>query len=167
MDIKKYRDIADNYNILDLKLITPADIEFDLRARLKCRWGCDCSAGITIRCDDKGFSLEAAKETIYGYTNIFILHSNDAYQLSQACLEIEKELFLAGYYFAFTLRACNYCRECAVKKDKVCPYPEKIRPCEEMMGIDVFKTVTELGLPIAVLKDRKEIQNRYGFVLID
>jgi hypothetical protein len=39
--------------------------------------------------------------------------------------------------------------------------------CDSLFGIDVFKTARGLGLPIDVLKDKNEIQNRYGFVLID
>lgn len=167
MDIEKYKVIADKFGILDIKRISPADIEFDPRARLKCRWGCDCSQGITIRCDDKGFSLDEAKKIICSYTNIFLLHSHDAWRLTHACLEIEKAAFLAGNYFAFTMRVCNFCKECIVKKGEKCPYPEKIRPCEEIMGIDVYKTVKKTGLPIAVLQSKNDKQNRYGFVLID
>jgi predicted metal-binding protein len=48
-----------------------------------------------------------------------------------------------------------------------CPTPEKVRPCDQAFGIDVFKTVRSLGLPCEVLKNKEDQQNRYGFVLLD
>jgi len=101
------------------------------------------------------------------YSNILLVHSNDATKLSQTLLELERTAFLDGYYFAFVLRTCNFCKECFVLKGEGCPFPDKIRPCDEMFGIDVYKTVRQLGLPCEVLHNRDEIQNRYGFLLID
>jgi predicted metal-binding protein len=166
MDISKYEEIAKKHKMNDIILINTEDIYFDKRARLTCRWGCDSSNGVTIKCEDRGFSVDEAEETIKRYEQLFLLHANDSHDLTRACLDIERELFLDGFYFAFTLRACNYCRECDVNKGLKCKYPKKIRPCEEMLGIDVFKTVQELNLPIGVLKSEGEVQNRYGFVLI-
>ena len=56
---------------------------------------------------------------------------------------------------------------CSVQQGKPCSSPEKVRPCDQSLGIDVYKTVRNLGLPIEVLKDKNDTQNRYGFVLID
>ena len=44
---------------------------------------------------------------------------------------------------------------------------KKIRPCDQSFGIDVFKTVSNVGFPIKVLQNKGDVQNRYGFVLID
>lgn len=167
MDISKYEKIAKKHKMNDIILINPQDIYFDKRARLKCRWGCDSSKGKTTKCDDRGFNVDEAEKTIKRYEKIFLLHSKDLCDLTHACLDLERELFLDGYYFAFTLRACNYCRDCDVNKGLNCKNPDKIRPCEEMLGIDVFKTVRELNLPIDVLKSEGELQNFYGFVLIE
>jgi len=167
MNIKRYEQILKKYHIKKIKLISINDIIFDSRAVLKCRWGCDCSKIISVRCDNKNISIQERKDIINQYKKIFILHSNDAVELTRACLELEKILFLDGYYFAFTLRACNYCKECDIKKGLECKYPEKIRPCEEMFGINVFETVKKLDLPIKVLQNKEEEQNRYGFVLIE
>lgn len=166
MDISKYEEIAKKYMMNKIILISPEDIYFDKRARLKCRWGCDSSNGITIKCEDRGFSVDEAEETIKKYEQIFLLHGNDSHDLTKACLDIERELFLDGNYFTLTLRACNYCVDCDVNKGLKCKYPKKIRPCEEMLGIDVFKTVQKLNLPISVLESKGQVQNRYGFILI-
>lgn len=54
-----------------------------------------------------------------------------------------------------------------IENGEPCPFPDKVRPCDQMFGIDVYKTARNLGLPCDVLQDKNDIQNRYGFVLID
>ncbi len=76
--------------------------------------------------------------------------------------QIERAAFLNGYYFESIIRCCNLCKKCCVLNGGTCPIPEKIRPCDSLFGIDMFKTARGLGLPINVLKDKNEIQNRYG-----
>ncbi|MBI5603771.1 MAG: hypothetical protein HY879_10480 [Deltaproteobacteria bacterium] len=93
--------------------------------------------------------------------------SHQARELSRAVLEIEQTAFLDGHYFAFALRYCNWCKVCAVSQGKPCPTPEKVRPCDQSFGIDVYQTVRNLGWPCDVLQNKDDRQNRYGFVLID
>lgn len=104
---------------------------------------------------------------INSYEHILLLHSNDPRQLSVAVLEIERVAFLDGHYFASAIRCCCLCKECSALTGGTCPTPSKIRPCDEMFGIDVFRTARALGLPIDVLMNKNDTQNRYGFVLID
>jgi len=101
------------------------------------------------------------------YNHILLVQSHDARKLSSVVLEIERTAFLDGYYFAFAIRTCNLCEICAVKKGNPCPTPDKVRPCDSSFGIDVYKTAKDLGLPCEVLKTKDDIQNRYGFVLLD
>lgn len=96
-----------------------------------------------------------------------LVHAHNARLISSVLLQLEKTAFLDGHYFAFALRACNLCPACLLEKGKPCPTPEKIRPCEQMFGIDVYKTVRNLGFPCEVLKNEYEIPNRYGFLLIE
>jgi predicted metal-binding protein len=103
---------------------------------------------------------------VHAYRDILLVHGNDARQLSRAILKIERTAFLDGHYFAFGIRTCNLCRECAVQRGGPCPTPEKIRPCDQGFGIDVYKTVRQLGLPCEPLQSPHDPQNRYGFVLI-
>ena len=96
-----------------------------------------------------------------------LVHSHDARALSAAVLQIERAAFMDGYYFAFAIRTCNLCERCAAKQGNPCPTPDKVRPCDSIFGINVYKTVRNLGLPCEVLKTRDDVQNRYGFVLLD
>ena len=116
---------------------------------------------------NRGTTYEERLEMVKQYNTILLLHSHNAQELSKVILEIERVVFLDGYYFAFALRSCNLCRVCQAIKGNDCIHPEKIRPCEGMFGINTFKTVGKLGLPIEVLQNKEAVQNRYGFLLID
>lgn len=164
---RKYTDLAKSLQAVNAKIISPQDIVFDIRALLKCRWGCEDFLPDNIRCGTRGTTYQERIEMIKSYNHILLVHSHDARELSIAVLEIEKTAFLDGYYFAFAIRTCNLCKVCAVQQGNSCPTPGKIRPCDQSFGIDVYKTAQNLGLPCEVLQSEHDVQNRYGFVLLD
>lgn len=165
---EKYVELAKSLKAVNAKMISPKDIIFDIRAILKCRWGCDEDfLRNTIKCSTRNTTFQERVDMIKSYDHILLVHSHDARKLSVAVLEIEKKAFLDGYYFAFAIRACNLCKVCAVQKGNPCPSPEKVRPCDQSFGINVYKTVSNLGLPCGVLQNKDDIQNRYGFVLLE
>jgi len=165
--MEKYIRLAKELGMVNAMLISPQDIFFDVRAILKCRWGCNEYFEGNVRCSTRGTTFQERVDMVKSYSSILLLHSHDARQLSQAVIEIEKAAFLDGYYFSFGIRTCNLCNDCHVLKGEACPFPKKVRPCDQAFGIDVFKTVRKLGLSVKVLQKEDDIQNRYGFVLID
>jgi predicted metal-binding protein len=165
--MEKYIASAKKLEMINALVISPRDVFFDSRALLKCRWGCEDYFQRGIRCDTRGTTWEERVGMIKSYHHILLVHSHDARKLSRAVLEIERLAFLDGHYFAFALRFCNLCRTCAISRGKPCPTPEKVRPCDQSFGIDVYKTVRNLGLSCEVLQGKNDPQNRYGFVLID
>ena len=165
--LAKYIQLAKDLGMEHASLIRPEDIFFDVRAIIKCLWGCNEHTPGNIKCDTRGSTLQERISMFKAYHDILLLHSHDASALSAAVLDIERQAFLDGCYLAMGVRACNLCKECNVTNGKPCPTPKKIRPCESSFGIDVYKTVRRLGLPCEVLQDKNDIQNRYGFVLID
>lgn len=148
---EKYAELAKSLNAINAKIISPQDIFFDIRAILKCRWGCEDLFQNSIRCGTRNISYQERVEMVKGYNNILLVHSHDARELSIAVLEIEKTAFLDGYHFAFAIRTCNLCKICTVQQGNPCPTPEKVRPCDQSFGIDVYKTARNLGLPCEVL----------------
>ena len=163
---EKYTEMAKSLNAINAKIISPQDIFFDFRAILKCRWGCEDFSPDNIRCGARETSYQERVEMVKSYNHILLVHSHDARELSAAVLEIERKAFLDGYYFAFAIRYCNLCKICAAKQGNPCPTPEKVRPCDQSFGIDVYKTARNSGLPCDVLQSKNDIQNRYGFVLL-
>ena len=164
---EKYTDLAKSLQAVNAKIISPQDIIFDIRALLKCRWGCEDFFQNSIRCGTRNTSYQERVEMVKSYNHILLVHCRDAKKLSSAVLEIERKAFLDGYYFAFAIRTCNLCKVCAAQQGNSCPTPEKVRPCDQSFGIDVYKTAYNLGLPCKVLQSEHDIQNRYGFVLLD
>ena len=146
--------------MVDALIISPKKICFDNRVVLKCKWGCEQKP---IKCDTRGISYDKRVEMLKKYKHILLIHSHNDRELSKTLLELERRAFLDGYYLAFAIRYCNFCEDCRINKGEDCAFPEKVRPCEQLFGIDVFKTVRNLGLPINVLQDKDELQNRYGF----
>lgn len=165
--MEKYIQLAEELKMIHARIISPQEISFDIRAILKCRWGCEYSIPENIKCHTRNTTFQERIEMVHRYHHILLVHSNDARGLSQAVLEVERAAFLDGYYFAFAIRTCNLCEVCNVKQGGSCLTPEKIRPCDSSFGIDVYKTVRSLGLPCEVLQNKDDTQNRYGFVLID
>ena len=165
--LEKYVQMAESMKMDHAKLISPSDIFFDIRAKLKCRWGCEDFFDQSIKCHTRNTSFQERIEMVKAYKRILLIHSPDAHELSKAVLEMEKAAFLDGHYFAFALRFCNLCKKCAVDKGETCPTPEKVRPCDQSFGINVYETTKKLGLPCEVLQSREDPQNRYGFVLIE
>jgi predicted metal-binding protein len=163
----RYIQIAKELQMANARIISPDDIYFDIRSILKCRWGCEDFFNQTIKCNTRNTSFQERTEMIKAYKNVLLVHSHDARELSKAVLELERAAFLDGHYFSFAIRMCNLCKNCAVDQGKACPTPEKVRPCDQGFGIDVYRTVRNQGLPCNVLQDKDDVQNRYGFVLID
>ncbi len=165
--MEHYIHLAKELKMVNAMVISPKEVFFDIRAMLKCRWGCEDFFQDSIRCHSRGTTFQERLEMVRRYNDILLVHSHDQRELSFAVLEIEKRAFLDGYYFAFAIRTCNLCGICAVRNGNPCPTPDKVRPCDQSFGIDVYKTARNLGLPCEVLQSKDDVQNRYGFILLD
>jgi predicted metal-binding protein len=88
--------------------------------------------------------------------------SNASHELAA---DLERALFLRGYYNAFAMPAgpCMYCEKCNLK---TCIHPHKARPSMEACGIDVYATARKNGFTIEVRKTEEEKPTYYGLVLI-
>jgi predicted metal-binding protein len=166
--VQKYLDMAKELGAVNARLIGPDELHFDRRVILKCRWGCDFDGKAdTIKCGSRGLSYDECKKAVRAYQSILLLHNHDAGSLSRMILAIERQAFLDGLYLAFGLRTCHACKKCSAKSEKGCAFPHKVRPCDQAFGIDVYKTARGQGLPCAPLQNKDDVQNRYGFVLLD
>jgi predicted metal-binding protein len=165
--VEKYCQLGLEMGLSHVVSLGPEQVFFDPRARLKCRWGCEDFHQPTIKCGSRGLSHAECVEMINRYSDILLLHGHDAHVLSKAVLALEAAAFHDGHYFAFGVRACKLCPSCAVDQGKECIQPEKVRPCDQAMGIDIYRTARAASLPIRVLQSKNEQQNRYGLVLIN
>lgn len=164
--MEDYVAIALDMGCIDAKLISGRDLVIDPRTYLKCQWGCPQGLG-TQNCPKDALKPWEAEAVIGKYEKVLLLHSDDKSLLSRVAYDIERRAFLDGHYFAFALCSCNLCENCPTREGRPCPTPDKIRPAEHLLGVNVFETVRRLGLPIQVLRSEDEKPNHYCFVLIE
>ena len=80
---------------------------------------------------------------------------------------VEAQASMLGYRFATGFKAgpCKLCPECTVKDSQgTCRHPYRSRPSMEAVGIDVFKTAENAGLPFSIPPKNQAVWN--GLVLI-
>ncbi len=148
---------------------TLADIAFDSRTLLKCMFGCsDWGKGLTCPSRAGSPSMAEYKEMFSRYRWGVIVHGHDKHISQKVSYALEKKAFNDGYYFAFSLSDCGLCEICAGFSGGECPNKLRARPAFHSVGIDVFKTVTRLGLPIGTLTDPdNQTQNWYSAVFVE
>lgn len=81
---------------------------------------------------------------------------------------LEKEALRTGHRFAaaFSGGACRLCDECVGQgSGKSCRHPFRSRPATEAMGIDVFETARNAGLPFDLPPKDRPVWN--GLLLVD
>ena len=148
--------------------ITIDQIVFDHRTYLKCMFGCEGSNPKTLCHSQPGRIMPWEYEPILRkYSWGILIHSNDNRIAQKVALNMEKRAFVDGFYFAFSLSDCDLCNNCSRSCGKSCAHYTDVRPSMHNTGIDVFKTVRGLGLPINTLKEHGEEQNCYSLVLFE
>ena len=80
----KYIALAKSLNMANAKLITSRDIFFDIRAILKCCWGCKDFFQHTIRCHTRDTTYQERVDMVKSDNDILLVHSHDARELSVA-----------------------------------------------------------------------------------
>lgn len=166
---KKYIEIAQQMGATDAVPFRLSDICFDSRTLLKCMFGCpDWGKNHTCPSRPGSPTMNEYREMFSRYSGGVIIHTHDKRTSQRISFEIEKEAFLDGYYFAISLSDCSLCSTCAAVTGKPCRNPRMARPAFHSVGIDVFKTVHQLGLPLRTLsRPDEEEQNWYSAVFID
>lgn len=157
--------------------IHPREIRVAQWVRIKCLYGCDDYGRAC--CPPNVPEISSCREFFGEYTRAVVLgfhfeaeKGNYPKQLSrqidQRLVELERQVFLAGYYkaFVFTQSCCSLCTECAASRAD-CHFPEKSRPSAEAFGVDVYATVREQGLPINVVSTPKQHIDRYAFLMVE
>lgn len=164
--IKKGKDLGAN----DGKIIASKTIITGKWVRLKCQFGCD-EYGRRLTCPPYSPTPEYTSKMLRSYQYALFLHSDKWGFINRIVPQLEREIFLDGYYKAFGMGAgpCRLCKRClpAQKLSGGCRFPELARPAMEACGIDVYATARNNKFPIEVLRKRDFSGNYYGLVLIE
>jgi predicted metal-binding protein len=170
--------LFEKHGFTDFKWIKPKDIVVAPWVRMKCMFGC-ANYGRNATCPPNVPSVAECREFFDDYTEGVLFHFEIAFekpedrhawarQINLALMEVEKEVFWAGYEktVSLYLGRCNFCSDCPGVREE-CRNPQIARPSPEAMGVDVFSTVRQCEYPIEVLTDYSQSMNRYTFLLIE
>jgi len=153
----------------EAKIISPQSVVTAEWVRLKCQYGCG-GYGQSLTCPPYSPTPEQTRRMLDCYQTAVLLHFDEHWgPVRKTVAELEKELFLSGYYkaFAFACGGCEFCDQCDAIKGGRCRYPRQARPAMEASGIDVYATARNNGYPIEVVTSRTCKQNYYGLVVIE
>jgi predicted metal-binding protein len=157
---------AEELGAIEARPIDPRSVVTAPWVRLKCQFGCP-HYNTRLCCPPYTPTAEQFQKVLDGYTTALLFHSKGM-EVSPAeiAFELEQEVFFQGHYKALGLGAgpCWLCKKCNLEQ---CVHPLQARPAMEAFGIDVYATARANGYPIQVVRDRTEICNRYGLILIE
>lgn len=167
MSFENYRQKALEMGAANAAEFATPDIAFDPRVVLKCIFGCPAyGKNHTCPYQKSPLTMDEYKEIFSYYKGGIIIGCKNKEDSQRISFEIEREAFLDGNYFAFSLSDCGLCKECTRAHGKECAVPMKARPSFHGVGIDVFKTVHKFQLPLAVAKTKDDETNWYSAVFI-
>ena len=163
---QKYIELAGKLRALDALVIEVKDIVIDARTLLKCMYGCS-SWNHNLTCPSAPGALKPweFEPILNRYHKAILIHCDTKALSQKISFELERQAFVDGYYFAFSLSDCCICKECSYPEP--CCNQSKARPAMQGVGIDVFATVRKQGLPIKTLAVEEENPNWYSLVLIE
>jgi len=141
--------------------------------RLKCQYGCG-GYGKRLTCPPYSPTPSETRKVIAGYRRVILLKFRSCQEcgdqrvvnIHQFTAEMEREVFLSGYYAAFGMACgpCDLCTQCNLKE---CQKPDLARPSMEACGIDVYATARKAGFKIEVLTRRDQIPRCFALVLVE
>ena len=166
---QKYIDQALEMGATDAVFFTDEQICWDSRTLLKCMYGCtDWGKNHTCPSRPGNPTMTELKEMFSRYRWGIIIHTHEKRLSQDISFDVERAAFHDNYYFAMSLSDCGLCKECAAASCEDCRFMVKARPAFHSVGIDVFKTVNQMGLPLYTLQSRDDPdQNWYSAVFIE
>ena len=173
--LESFCDRAVEMGIDEAKIIDPGSVVTAEWVRLKCQYGCP-GFGTSLCCPPRTPTPDMTRKVIDAYQRAILLHQRMAKgekrrgrgrDFSKAIVRLEVEIFLGGYYKAWSMGSgpCDLCKECNLSGS--CKHGLDARPSMEACGIDVFKTARDNGFPIEVVRTRDEERNIFGLILVE
>jgi len=169
-DINHFVELALDMGAENARLIDASTIKCEAWVRLKCQYGCP-GYNKRLMCPPFTPRPEETAEVVACYRRAILLHAHDNAVVNDIVPELERKIFLAGYYKAlgFGSGPCRICENKGYKcnTSKRCRYPIIARPAMEACGINVFETVRSNGFHIEVVRSHGQSDDYFGVVLVD
>jgi predicted metal-binding protein len=150
MSVQEFREVLAKYSwaiLIQIEELIPAEMKNEIR-----------------QADDVAALYKSAK-FLDNYKKSF---DPIKLKLHRIVHKVEAQTFALGYRFAAGLIAgsCKLCPACVISNNsqEPCRHPFRARPSMEAVGIDVFKTAENAGLPFDIPPKNKTVWN--GLVLV-
>ncbi|MDZ7261478.1 MAG: DUF2284 domain-containing protein [candidate division KSB1 bacterium] len=161
---------ATSATVIDASLIKVAEW-----VRLKCQFGCGAYGGC-LTCPPFSPSPQVTQKMLEDYSHALLLRFDQISPEKEDTIrrltrkvvsELERTLFLDGYYKAFGLTAgpCPLCDPCDITAP--CKHPREARPALEACGIDVYQTVRNAGQNLEVVPSEDSCFTLVSLILIE
>ena len=164
--IDELREIALSMGAERAELFTIDQIAFDQRVLLKCFFGCSGGKPYCPKPEDASNSM-VYSELIKKYEWGIIIESDELRKGQKITLALESRAFLAGKTFAFGATECEYCTNCAFAEGGTCAAPGSVRPPLYALGIDVYKTVNQMGWKLEVVQKKGDPAKNITAVFVE
>ncbi len=161
---------ADRAKIIPASAVTVAEWVL-----MKCRYGCD-GYGTGHLCPPRTPAPEETKRMLTSYSTAMVLTFDHIMQSHRPrrqrehrklVFDLERMLFLDGYYKAFGM-GCGPCCLCdSCNPDEPCRNPEIARPAMEACGIDVYQTMSNAGWKLRIVQKYGDPMTMVGLVLME
>ncbi len=169
--LEDYCNKALELGVDGVKQIDPRSVVTAEWVRMKCQFGCT-GFGLSLCCPPRTPTPDITRKVIDSYEKAILLHrrlkkGERSKFLNEAVVRLEIEMFLDGYYKAWSMGSgpCRLCKECDLNAP--CRHGYEARPSMEACGIDVFKTARDNGFPIEVVKTHEDERNVFGVILAE
>lgn len=164
--ISSFIEKAKELGAKEAKLIKASTIVTAPWVRMKCQYGCS-GFGSSLCCPPYTPTPEEMQEVVDSYEKAILFEAGRG-GARKIAAELERHVFLSGYYKAFGLGSgpCRLCdEECTFEEG--CRHSREARPSMEACGIDVFETVRSNGFEIEVVRDHEDMRHFFGCVLVE
>lgn len=147
------------------RVVAPGAVETGEWVRMKCQFGCQ-GYGKCLTCPPHSPMPAQTRTMLDQYTKALLFEIGKGKGRGIAA-ELERQLFLQGYYKAFALSSgpCDLCDDCSLEQG--CRHASLARPAMEACGIDVYATVRRHGFTIEVVRGPKDPQHYFALVLVE
>jgi predicted metal-binding protein len=173
-EMQKSVDRALSMGITKAKIINTKNVVVANWVRLKCQYGCG-GYNKRLTCPPYSPKPDYTERMINEYSKALLMQiekippkieHKESQKLKKIVADMERVLFLDGYYKAFGMTSgpCRLCRAC--NTEKPCKYPYEARPSMEACGIDVYQTVRNSGFKLEVVKTEDSCCTYNGLIFI-
>ena len=159
-------DVIRRYDVKDLARVDPSDVVTAEWVRMKCQFGCG-GYGMCLTCPPHSPTPRQTRRMLDEYKTAYMLWWGSDHPARDAIVNIEREVFLKGYWKAFSLASgpCGLCDPCPLELP--CRHPYQARPAMDASGIDGFETAHRAGFPLEVVTCREDTPNYYTLLLVE